>query len=306
MKRTVPALVGGLLALSACAASGGTPPPSSVPSGDGTIEHPGGSEAVLIVEYAGGMMPVDFAVTQLPAFVMLGDGRVIVQGMQTLEFPGPALPPLMERTLTPAGVQKVLEAVEDTNLFGEDVELRGAQAFVADAADTIFSLRAGGREVRLTVYALGMVTPGMELPPGMSAAEVNAHQALSQLNDALLNLDAWLTADDWEAEGWQPYEPDAFRLYVRDATGEPVDGGGLPEQVREWPTDDDPKAFGEEVVTFGNGTRCGVVEGDAGRAWLVELSASTQMTRWTTDGSNRLSVAPRPLLPHEERACPSV
>ncbi len=45
----------------------------------------------------------------------------------------------------------------------------------------------------------------------------------------------------------------------------PVDGGGLPEQVREWPTDDDPAAFGDEETFFGDGTRCGVVDGDARR-----------------------------------------
>ena len=42
---------------------------------------------------------------------------MIMQGAQTLEFPGPALPALIERTLTEEGIQAVLEAVEDTNLF---------------------------------------------------------------------------------------------------------------------------------------------------------------------------------------------
>ncbi|MFN2417910.1 MAG: hypothetical protein ABR593_03175, partial [Candidatus Limnocylindria bacterium] len=82
----------------------------------------------------------------------------------------------------------------------------------------------------------------------------------------------------------------AFRLYVRDATGEPVEGGDLPEQVREWPTDDDPAAFGAEETSFGDSTRCGVVDGELAATWLGELSAANQMTRWTDDGERRFSV----------------
>ena len=74
--------------------------------------------------------------------------------------------------------------------------------------------------------------------------------------------------------------------------------------VREWPTDDDPAAFGEEVPVFGDGTRCGAVEGDAAATWFEDLSAANQNTLWTSDGDNRFTVASRPLLPGEETACP--
>ena len=98
------------------------------------------------------------------------------------------------------------------------------------------------------------------------------------------------------------HHPGAHR--ARGCAEPPVDGGDLPEQVREWPTDDDPAAFGEEETFFADGTRCGVVDGALGALWLAELNASTQMTRWTTDGENRFSVMPRPVLPHEDPACP--
>ncbi len=246
MKRFLPGLFVVLIVLTACAASGGssgeppgsTSPPSS--GGTGDIEHPTGSEAILVVDSSGGFVPVQFMATRLPSFVMLGDGRVIMQGAQTLEFPGPAYPPLIERTLTEKGIQAVLQGVEDTNLFTSDLELNGAQAVVADAANTVFILNAGGQEVTVSIYGLGALLPDMEAPQGISSAEIDAHRVLGQLNDGLMTLDSWLPADAWEAEGWQPYEPEAFRLYVRDVSGEPVEGGDLPEQVREWPTDDDP------------------------------------------------------------------
>ena len=317
----MPGLLVVLVLLAACAAPGapsddsrgespGASPPRALDGesgGDtGAIDHPTGNEVILAVDSAGGFVPVQFLATRLPAFVLLGDGRVIMQGMQTLEFPGPALPALIERTLTEAGIQAVLGAVEETNLFTGDLELRGAQNMVADAADTLFILNAGGQDVTVSIYGLGALLPDMELPPGISSAEVEAHRVLGQLNDGLMTLDSWLPADAWEAEGWQPYEPEAFRLYVRDVTGQPIEGGDLPEQVREWPTDDDPAAFGAEEVFFGDGTRCGVVDGELGATWLAELSAANQMTLWTDDGERRFGVMARPVLPFEDPACPEL
>ncbi len=310
MKRTLPGVLAMLLFLTACAtSSGGSPDPSSPPASDGNgddIEHPTGSEPILVVENVGGFIPVQFMATSLPVFVLLGDGRVIMQGVQTLEFPGPALPALIERTLTEVGIQRVLQGVEDTNLFTADLELNGAQSVVADAPNTLFILNAGGHDVTVSVYGLGTLLPDMDAPPGMTSGEFEAHRILGQLNDGLMTIDSWLPAEAWESEGWQPYEPEAFRLYVRDVTGQPVEGGDLPEQVREWPTDDDPATFGDVEEFFGDGTRCGVVDGELGTRWLTELNAANQMTLWTTDGENRFSVTARPLLPHEDRACPDL
>ena len=310
MKRILPGFFVVLFTLAACAGFGGgspgtTPPTGSDGSGAGDIEHPTGDDPILVVDSAGGFVPVDFLAMRLPTFVLLGDGRVIMQGAQTLEFPGPALPALLQRTLTEEGIQEVLRAVEETNLFTADLELNGAQNVVADAATTVFILDAGGSQVTVSIYGLGALPPDMEPPPGLSSGEIEAHRILGRLNDGLMTIDSWLPADAWETEGWQPYEPDAFRLYVRDVTGQPVDAS-LPEQVREWPTDDDPAAFGEEVEFFADGTRCGVVDGALGATWLAELSAANQMTLWTTDGENRFSVRARPVLPHEDPACPDL
>lgn len=308
MKRTFPGFFVVLFLLAACAAPGIGSPGASPSGGAGTgdIEHPTGSEPVLIVDNVGGFVPVQFMATRLPVFVLLGDGRVIMQGAQTLEFPGPALPALIERTLTEEGIQEVLRIVEDTSLFTADLELNGAQSVVADAANTVFSLNAGGHEVTVSVYGLGALLPEMEPPAGMTSGEIEAHRILGQLNDGLMTIDTWLPAEAWETEGWQPYQPEALRLYVRDVTGEPVQGGDLPEQVREWPTDDDPAAFGEEEEFFGDGTRCGAVDGELGTLWLEEMNAANQLTLWTDDGERRFSVMARPVLPHEDPACPDL
>jgi hypothetical protein len=323
MNRTAPGLFVVLLVLlAACTTPGGSPeasetdeggssPPPSPSASDGGgetggIEHPtGADEPILIVEEAGGFAMPQMIATRVPTFALYGDGRVIVQGAQTLEFPGPALPALIERTMTEEGIQVVLEAVEETNLFTADLELRGAMNFIADATDTVFRASANGEEVAITVYGLGLLDPefGGNFE-GIDQSEIDAHAVLSQLRDALLTIDTSIPSDAWEADGWQPYTPTAFRLYVRDVSGEPIEGGELPGMVRDWPTDDDPAVFGEELPVFGDGTRCGVVEGDAAAVWLADLSAANQNTLWTSDGDNRFTVLPRPLFPHEEPTCP--
>jgi hypothetical protein len=320
MKRTAPGLFVVLIFLSACATGGGSPresggggsgaPPTASPSDAPVagIDHPtGADEPILVIEETGGFVMVQTIATRVPTFAMFGDGRVIMQGVQTLEFPGPALTPLIERTLNEDGIQVVLEAVEDTDLFTTDLQLRGAANFVADAADTVFRLNANGREVTVSVYGLGMLDPAFGGNfEGVDPAEIEAHAVLSQLRDALMTIDTSVPGDSWEAEGWQPYAPEAFRLYVRDVTGEEIEGGDLPERVREWPTEDDPAAFGEEEPLFGDGTRCGVVTGDVAATWLTELNAAKQDTLWTTDGESRFTVMARPLLPGDEATCPEV
>lgn len=314
MRLALPASSVVLIVLSACAAPGGSPPtsgdpgvspPASADDGIG-ISHPTGTDPILVIDNEGGFVPVEFLATQVPPFVLLGDGRVIMQGPQTLEFPGPALPPLMTRRLSESGIQEVLRTIEATSLFTTDLELNGAQNFVADAANTVFTLDAADRQARISIYGLGTLVPGMEPPPGISSSEVEAHRILSQLNDGLMTLDTWLPADAWADDAWHTFEPEAFRLHVTDVTGQPIEGGDLPEQVREWPTDEDPASVGEEAEFFGDGTRCWTVEGDLGATWLEELSAATQMTLWSTGGQDRWRVLARPILPHEEVACGSL
>jgi hypothetical protein len=292
-------ILAGLL-LAACSAGGGRDPSASpAPSGD--IAHPTGNELILSVANSGGFVAPDFLLGALPSFVLTGDGRVLVPGAQAEIFPGPALPIILQRQLTEAGIQAVLAAVAETGLFKADLDLRGANAMVADAADTVFTLHADGREVTVSVYALGFLD-ATNPPPGMSGNEVLAHRALSVLQQRLLGLEQWLPADAWADTGWKPYQPDAFRLYVRNADAEPPDAGsGLPPQAPQpWPTAGDPASFG--AASSGD-LRCGVVDGADGATWLAELRKSNQLTRWTS-GAHRYSIIPRPLLPYEEHSCP--
>jgi hypothetical protein len=299
MKRTALNLILAGLVVAGCSRGGGGQPSASPTGGD--IVHPVGNALILSVANSGGFVAPDFLLGALPSFVLTGDGRVLVPAAVAAVFPGPILPSLMERQLTEEGIQAVLAAVAETGLFKSDLDLRGANAMVADAADTVFTLHADGREVTVSVYALGFLE-GTNPPPGMPGNEVLAHRALSLLQQRLSGLEQWLPADAWADTGWKPYQPEALRLYVRNADAEPPDGSGVPAQPpRPWPTNDDPATFGQ--ASSGD-LRCGVVSGADGATWLAELRQSNQLTRWTAR-EHRYSVIPRPLLPYEGDACPA-
>jgi hypothetical protein len=279
------------LLLSACAqGSGGSP---------GPIAHPPGDDLVLRVEFGGGMIR-DFFLTSFPQFTMTGDGRVIVPGAQIDLFPGPALPAVNVRKLTEAGVQAVLNEVARTGLFSQSIEYLGAANFVADGGETIFTLHAEGKDVTIKVAALGGLVPEGNYP-GISAAELAAHRALSHLADELGNLDAQLPAGSWADTGWQPYVPEAMRLLVRNADADPPDDSGLGNVVRDWPVDADPATFGDPASD--GTTRCGVLSGQDAKDWYAALKDANQLTRFVK-GDHAYQVTVRFQLPDEPMECP--
>jgi hypothetical protein len=290
----LPALVALSILLAACgggAGSGGS---------SGSITHPAGDDLVLRVDYRGGMIANGF-VTSFPTFSLQGDGRVIVPGAQIDIFPGPALPAVNVRRLTEEGIQAVLDLVASTGLFHANAVYRGAQNFVADGTETVFTLHADSQEVQLVVYALGLLDPAGN-NPGISADELAVHRVLSQLLERLGTLDAWVPISGWADAAWGSYQPDALRLIVRNADADPSDDNGIGNALLDWPDDSDPAAFGDVI---GNSEeRCGVVSGDGAEAWYSALSGANQLTRFVK-GEHRYQVTVRFQLPDEPMECPS-
>lgn len=78
--------------------------------------------------------------------------------MTTMEFPGPLMNPVFVRSISEAGIAKVLQLADDAGLLGPapDYELPG-DVGIADAPNTVVSASsptaAGARHV---AYALGL------------------------------------------------------------------------------------------------------------------------------------------------------
>jgi hypothetical protein len=294
MKQIARPLLPAALALSLLAAC------SSGPGGStGQIAHPTGDDVVLRIDFGASMIR-DFHLTNFPSFSLLGDGRVIVPGAQIDIFPQPALPAVNVRKLTEDGVQLVLKEVARTGLFGTSAEFRGAQNFVADAGDTIFTLHAEGKDVTITVYGIGTFdAPGNY--PGVSADELAAYQALSRLAQQLGNLDAMVAASAW-ADAWHPYQPEALRLLVRNADADPPDESGIPNALIDWPVDSDPTTFGE--ATSDGERRCGVVSDQEAKDWYAALTNANSQARFVKD-DHKYEVTVRFQLPDEPLECPT-
>ena len=277
---------------------GGSTGPSADPS---VFKHPSGDDVILQVEFSGGFVPSSFLFTSFPPFTLTGDGRVIVPGAQIAIFPGPALPAANVRSLTEDGIQAVLKQVIGTGLFGKSVELLAAQNFVADVGDTIFTLHADGADVTIRVYGLG-VFDSAGTYPGVSAEELAANRTLSRLSQDLGNLDAILPASAWADAAWQPYQPEALRLLVRNADADAPDESGIGNGLLDWPVDSDPATFGDP--TSDGAQRCGVVSGKEATDWYAALSSANQLTR-LVKGAHRYQVTVRFQLPDEPPECPS-
>ena len=266
-----------------------------------SVPHPAGSELVVRIAWTGGFVPYEYLFTSLPRFTLLGDGRVLVEGPQIAIYPGPALPNIQVRRLTEEGIQSILFRIAETGLFNASHSWTAATQFIADANSTVFTVRADNREVVVDVYALGLLAvPKVAPPPGIPAAELEAHDRLTALETALLDLDTWIPADDWADATWQSYEPDALRLVVANIDAQPPNPDGLDSEPIPWPGTTAPDQFG--TVSTIQDFRCGVVSGEEGAAWYAALSGANQLTRWSHDG-HLYSVTPRPLLPDEPLDC---
>jgi hypothetical protein len=197
-------------------------------------------------------------------------------------------------------MQAVLAEVLDSGAFGSSGEFRGAQNVIMDAADTVFTLYVGGREVTVVVYALNEFDTSANTG-GVSADEVATYRALSHLNARLTTLDQWLPSSAWTDASWRPFVPESLRLVVRNATADPPDESGIANQLLPWPGSSDPVSFG--AVTTLDGSRCGVVSGQESRAWYAALTTANTLTRFVQGGA-RYQVIARQLLSDEPLECP--
>lgn len=280
-----PASLGALtLALAACVTPGGMTDPTTSPS-------PVDPDSVVFrVEVSGGFLPVGYLLTELPVFTLYADGRIVTQGPVAEIYPGPLLPNLQVRTVSPADIDAIVEAAREAGLDGPDASYDVTN--IADAATTIFTLVLDGEVHRISAYSL------FEDPFTDASIDEETRAARARLLELQRQLGDLETLLGHPVPVEEPFVADAARLFVREQADDP--DPSLPSQVLPWPASLDPDAG--VPVGYDDTYRCLLV-GDGGYADLEPvLRTANALTVWEL-GDERYALMVRPLLP-DESGCP--
>jgi hypothetical protein len=254
--------------------------------GTGTPTPIGSDQLVLRIEEVGGFVAVQYNLTRMPMMSLYADGLLITPGVQTDIYPGPALPTLTQRQLSPEGVRLVTQAAIDAGL-NSDRDLQ--TMLVSDMPTTVFTLTVDGQTYTTNVYALGMDLK--RAPQGMSPQEFQARQDLAAFEKKATDL-SWLPAGSVTDQGM--YAPTGLQIYSGPYQPDP----SLTEPPVAWPLTPGLDLFGDSQQGTPGGLRCGTAAGDDATMLMPLVEQANQLTPWTSDGS-QYGLLFRPLLPDE-------
>ena len=293
-------VLAGCASLAGDASGGSTLPPPALPS----TAAPGdaGSAVVLRVEDLGGMTSSTTLVTRLPQVSVHADGRVVreIATYAASVDEEPALPRLVQRTVTPAGLDALVERARDAGV-GDGTDL--SYAPVTDNSTTRFLLVADDGPAWSDAYALnvsarlgvpiGEPAPSPSIPVGRGSVDstftqeqADARYRLLDLADALADLPAALGAGEVGEE--TPYVPEAVAVLAVPRDEQPA-----PDPIA-WPGPALPgESMGDDGVPW-----CLVVRGGDVAPVLEAAGRALWSSPWT-DGGTTWSVRFRPLLPDE-------
>jgi hypothetical protein len=268
-----------------------TPVPTPTPSptfGPDQVEHPtGATDIVLRMESGGGFVPINFFITQAPAFTLYGDGTVIFQQIDNRNgdpFGGQANLPWLVGHLDEAQMQSILQFALTTGRLANAKE-NYDEGGIADAPSTFFTINAGGVDKTVNVYALGI-----EGQPGPDTVD---RQGFSQLAEVLNNIPAQPGIDVGDV---QPYDAALYKVVLLENFGQPA------VQPKDWPWDDltpaDWPANADDP-----GSRIKMLDKEH-LAKLLDVPNGGHIGVWVTepDGTTVVQLGVRPLLPDEIEA----
>ena len=244
------------------------------------IGHPTSpAKIVLRISSGGGFVTPQTNLRALPSFTLYGDGTVIVPGVITQMYPGPAIYPLIRSKLRESQVQALLRSAAHAGLLARGPIDYGTVG-VTDMPTTTLLLNAGGRHVARQAYALG-ATGGSPLP----ARQARARKALMRFIAGLPH-----------GVSGARYVPRALAVYVAPSDGQAQPGAsGV-----VWPLRHNLATAGKRVPS-GLNYRCISVGGAGARTLLATLRNANEVSLWSMRGSpgKRYQLIARPLLPDE-------
>lgn len=274
----IPALFG---VLTACGDSTKDPggAPASTPgtaAAGGSIPYPTGADDVVVrVAQVGGFVPAGTAFVEVPDLLITGDGRVYRPGAQTMQFPGPLLPAITVGTITPTGIERLLEVAHQNQLLSLPAPTYAPNTQVADAPSTVVDLQAAGVRVQHTADALGFVPDGQ----GDPAKELTPERGrLLTFANAARDLSTTVGADQLGPD--EIWAPTAYRLQARPVEAPPattpadtVAAGDPQPTVVDWPAG--------TGVRLADAATCAI---GSGEALATALKEATSLTYFAEDG----------------------
>lgn len=226
--------------------------PSLAPEPSGPSAEP--SAAAVVFRLLGGG-----EAGRIHLVTVLDDGRVVTSD------PFGAAPPL-ERRLTEAGVQLVIDEIEATGLTDESADYNpvpnpGVEApGYGGAGPSLEFGRPGGETVVITWFLFGDTEQDYFQPQPEA-------EALEALAARLTTLEDWLPASAWADAVGAPYEPSSYLMTIA------IDPwGGTPDELPvdfttvEWPLAGEMTTFGEETNPPPNEIRCAMIDAAEGSA----------------------------------------
>lgn len=251
-----------------------------------TRDLPTAPDAVIFrVDTRGGYTTVESQLAIVPQTTVFGDGRVVVTGPTTEQYPPHALPNLLTGSLSQAEVLRLSERAFSLGLFQPHDY---GQPGIADAPTTTVTIGVNGRHEQ-AAYAL-------DFDAGPAPGLTDAQRAGRR------NLSAFVRAVEDAATGvaTEPYSPTEVAVVVRRVTGL-EDGTGVTPGRADWPLAADLATIGAPLANL-DGYRCAVLTGDGARTALASAADVTSITRWQSGGA-AYNVTWRPLLA-DEHSCP--
>jgi hypothetical protein len=268
----------------ACVGTAGASAPSSSP-----VPTPTPDRVVFRVDGDGGFVAPGTVLGRLPQVVVYADGRVVMAGPQIEIYPGPLMPSLQVRTLTPEALAGLVQLAKDKDLLKDaHYDVVG----IADAVTTVLTLDVDGRVFRVSAYALMEAgVEGTDWADAMDDATKAGRSALGSFIDALTGI-----PESGFTGPWTTYEAGSLRLFAAPAGDRPDDMIPAGDPVA-WPGANLGTA-GAPVGDGPLGFRCQVVSGEDLATVMPVLRDANQLTVLRSGGAD-WSLIVRPLLPGE-------
>ncbi len=261
----------------ACVAPAGAANPTASPV-------PDPDTVIIRVDLEGGFVPPSVTYGRLPVLVT-ADGRVITEGPQIEIYPGPLLPNIQVRTLTPEALASLLELARDQGLLDD-----ASYGFpgIADIPTTVLRITVDGVTSTVSASALGEAGTDDAMGQPLDDATVAGRAALRTFIDTLTGLPDNAFSDESHA-----YEATSLRIISTPYVPQPAEDW-MPV---EWPLDDLATA-GTAPIPGDDSLRCQVISGDDVTTVMPLLEGANQATPFRS-GDADYTLVVRPILPGE-------